>query len=258
MAAVAVAAVAVAAVTALSVSTPWHGSPSFLERAAAALTAPPGTILHEMWSLTVISTTPQRCTVERGTQEIWIDQKPPYRFRALLNDISPGSGVYGNELVCGPAGPLEIGGWLPRPGGNAWLLFVPPNTLRLVNPLYEIDPDPVTRLRRWIRTGYAVDEGQVQLDGRTVERIRMDPPPDCLDSRAECPPAYAYVDPDTFFLVRLEYPTAVIDYDKPSNVGWRFDTVVQMRTFEYLPRTRANLALTDIRAQHPTATVVRP
>ncbi len=29
-------------------------------------------------------------------------------------------------------------------------------------------------------------------------------------------------------------------------------------TFEYLPRTAANLALADIRAQHPDATVVEP
>jgi hypothetical protein len=258
MVAVAVAVVAVAAVTTLSVSTPWHGSPNFLEKAAAALTAPPGTILHEKWNLTVISKTPQRCTADRGTQEIWIDQKPPHRFRALLNDISPESGLYPNQPMCGPAGPLEIGGWLPRPGAFGWLLFVPPNELRMVQPLYAIDTDPVTRLRRWIRTGYAVDEGQVRLDGRTVERIRMDPAPDCLDSKAECPPAFAYVDPDTFSLVRLEYPTAAIDIDNPSRVGWRFDTVLQMRTFEYLPRTRANLALTDIRAQHPDAAVQRP
>jgi hypothetical protein len=257
MAAIAVAVVAVVAVATLSVSTPWHGSPSFLERAAAALTAPPGTVLHEKWNLTVISTTPQRCTVDRGTQEIWIDQKPPHRFRALLNDISPESGLYPNQPVCGPAGPMEIGGWLPRPDAYGWLLFVPPDELRIVQPLYAIDPDPVTRLRRWIRMGYAVDEGKVRLDGRAVERIRMDPPPDCVDPNAECPPAYAYVDPDTFFLVRLENPTAVIDYDKPSSVGWRFDTVVQMRTFEYLPRTRVSLALTDIRARHPNATLRR-
>ena len=34
----------------------------------------------------------------------------------------------------------------------------------------------------------------------------------------------------------------------------RFHFVLRTLTFEYLPRTDANLALTDIRAQHPDAT----
>ena len=33
-----------------------------------------------------------------------------------------------------------------------------------------------------------------------------------------------------------------------------FDVVGRYLTYEYLPRTEANLALTDIRAQHPGAT----
>jgi hypothetical protein len=34
----------------------------------------------------------------------------------------------------------------------------------------------------------------------------------------------------------------------------RRDLVFRYRTFEYLPRTAANVALTDIEAQHPNAT----
>jgi DNA-directed RNA polymerase specialized sigma24 family protein len=38
----------------------------------------------------------------------------------------------------------------------------------------------------------------------------------------------------------------------------RLHIVDRYLRFEYLPRTDANLALTDIRAQHPNATVVDP
>ena len=34
----------------------------------------------------------------------------------------------------------------------------------------------------------------------------------------------------------------------------RFDIVQRCLTYEYLPRTAAKVALTDIRAQHPDAT----
>jgi hypothetical protein len=36
----------------------------------------------------------------------------------------------------------------------------------------------------------------------------------------------------------------------------RVHVVTRFLTFEYLPRTDANLALTDIKAQHPNATGV--
>jgi len=200
--------------------------------------------------LTVISSKPE-CTIARGTQEIWIDQTPPYRYRALLNDALPSKPYRERSLVCAPGAPFELGGTLDPLGDT--LRFVPPNTLSATGPFFPYPPDPVTQLREWISLGYAEDEGRMQLDGRTVERIRMDPPPYCLDADADCPPAYAYVDPDTFYPVRLESPHAYPGYGTPAG-ALRFDTVVETTTFEYLPRTAANLALTDIRAQHPDAT----
>jgi hypothetical protein len=56
------------------------------------------------------------------------------------------------------------------------------------------------------------------------------------------PPTYAYVDPETFYPVEIHHPEFL---------GVR--SVVRFLTFEYLPRTPANLELTDIRAQHPDA-----
>ena len=49
--------------------------------------------------------------------------------------------------------------------------------------------------------GLAHDEGTTQLGGRTVERIRVDPPPDCDADQVCLPPMYVYVDPASFYPV---------------------------------------------------------
>src|SRR5688500_8216895 len=81
-AALALAALAAAAAVALFLSVPWKSSPGFLERAQAALTPPAGTILHMKYEWTFTSKT-LGCTVTRGPTEFWIDQEPPYRYRAV-------------------------------------------------------------------------------------------------------------------------------------------------------------------------------
>lgn len=53
--------------------------------------------------------------------------------------------------------------------------------------------------------------------------------------------AYAYVEPETFHPVEIVF----------GRDTYRF------LAYEYLPDTAANLALTNIRAQHPNATVVK-
>jgi hypothetical protein len=102
----------------------------------------------------------------------------------------------------------------------------------------------VQGLRDAIDHGLAHDEGTTQLRGRTVERIRFDPPPDCDADQVCWPSTYLYVDPETFYPVEIHNPGF-------RGVSW----VTRFLTFEYLPRTTANLALTDLRAQHPDATV---
>jgi hypothetical protein len=58
------------------------------------------------------------------------------------------------------------------------------------------------------------------------------------------------VDPETFYPVETHAPGVMVE---PGGVV-RFHVVIRYPMFEYLPRTAANLALTDIRAQHPDAT----
>jgi hypothetical protein len=246
------AALSIAAAVALLFTAPWSSSPSFLATAEAALTPPTGTVMHMKWEWTKTSTE-AGCTVEVGPNEIWIDQAPPHRYRALVKelrpDLDPASATRRGPdvlaLACSSGTPSEIGGEFDPPGVR--LRFVPPNTLSFNQLIFEPDSlDPVADLREAIRAGQAHDEGKTELDGRTVERIRIDDPLPC------CPgePAYWYVDPETFYPVETHAPGVMA---LPGRVV-RFHVVIRYPVFEYLPRTAANLALTDIRAQHPDAT----
>ena len=247
--ALAVAALAAAAAAALFVTTPWNSTPGVLERAQAALTPPAGTILHQKWEMTSISTDPA-CTVTRGPSEIWIDQEPPHRYRALLNDLPPDPPLDPRALVCSKGTKSELGGTLDphcsATGCEPSLRFTPPNTFSNQQILFRPDKeDFVTKVREGLSTGRAHDEGKTQLDGRTVERIRVDPPHACPVPGCPREPTYLYVDPETFSPVEI--------HGYGSIAGLWHQLVIRYLTYEYLPRTPANLALTDIRAQHPNA-----
>jgi hypothetical protein len=93
-----------------------------------------------------------------------------------------------------------------------------------------------------------------------VERIRIDPPPACR-RRANCPhePLYVYVDPETFYPVAFDRTDTQVEIiggpgGSSSHRQVRARDVTRYLTFEYLPRTAANVALTNIYAQHPNAT----
>jgi hypothetical protein len=241
------AAVTIAAAATLVANAPWTNSVNVLEKAQAALTAPGDTVLHEKWEVTSISAEPQ-CTVTRGPSEIWIDQTPPHRYRALLNDLAmvdPPLDLDAPPGICTRGAEIELGGVLDlvcfSVGCEPTLRFVRPNSLRVMPVAFGVPADTAALLREAISAGHAHHEGKTELAGRAVERIRLDPPPDCR----RCPrePGYAYVDPETF------YP---VEFRSPALGGVRF--VTRFLTYEYLPRTPANLALTDIRAQHPSAT----
>ncbi len=245
---------------ALFVTAPWSNTPGFLERAQATLTPPAGSILHAKW-VDRVTSRELGCTATFGPIEVWIDQTPPQRYRAVAPpfDVGPPART-ARDLVCGNSGGQTEFGGQTQPAGRG-LVFVPPKTLRrtIWAPPY-FTADPVGNLRLAINDGRAHDEGKTELDGRTVERIRIDPPPrGCPVSFCgprERRPSYTYVDPETFALVQedgrgLIFGSPQVPLKQPLHI----DVVTRYLTFEYLPRTEANLALTNIRAQHPDATV---
>jgi hypothetical protein len=232
-----------------------------------------------------------------GPEQLWIQGGSPHRYRAMLEpDASvPAAGnlatAYGvNMAYVGPglnfatgknellgrlqsklAGrPLELGGSVESPTGHArpgetplTLTFVPSHELLqarlsvalgalLPGPHDEIvedDVDPVSVLRSAIAEGRAHEAGETQLDGHPVLRIDFDlpghPPADAPAPPADAPvihaEAYAYVEPETFHPVEIVYGLNT----------YRF------LTYEYLSEDTAHLALTDVEAQHPGASVVK-
>jgi hypothetical protein len=251
--ALALATLVAAAAAALFLSTPWKDSPGFLARAEAALTPTSGTVLHMKWETTSTWTRPY-CTVIRGQGEVWVDGASPHTYRLLLNDLPDPADP--RTLGCS-RGTSEYGGTYRS---TQTLQFVPPNRLSVAQWGFRFALDPAGDLREAISAGKAHDEGKTQLDGRTVERIRTDPPPPpCPYCPSDHPGlAYAYVDPETFYpveIVATHYQVEIVGGpggSSYSHVGIR--DVTRFQAVEYLPRTVANLALTDIRAQHPNAT----
>jgi hypothetical protein len=269
-------ALSIAAMVALLFAAPWGSSPTFLERAEAALTPPPDTILHMKWEVTSSATDPA-CSATRGPNEIWVDQAAAHRYRAVLDDPPP-AGADPRSLACANGTWREVGGIVDPACSSAeqancttqdTLEFDAPNTLTVAPLQFVLPPDPVTMLREAISAGNAHHEGKTQLRGRTVERIRIDLPSAPLFEPTvcafpSCAVGHVYVDPATFHPIEMHGPTM---YVMPPPDGGvlippsaitplaRIDVVDRYLTFEYLPRTEANLALTDIRAQHPNATV---
>ena len=126
-------------------------------------------------------------------------------------------------------------------------MFEPPNTLKSPRVGLALPRDPVALFRDAISAGTGHDEGKTQLGGRTVERIRIDP--------VACPadvPRCGFEAGHAFFPVEIHSPGGFSAVGGRPVVSFRF--VDRFVIFEYLPRTAANLALTDIRAQHPNAT----
>lgn len=217
-------AVAGATAVALFVSVPWKSSPGVLERAQAALTPPAGTVVHMRWQETR-SSTDAACRVTFEPSEMWIDQAPPYRYRGIVNGLP----VQGDPSPCASGPPIEGGGKLEPPPVRGYL-----------------GPgDPAAAFREALENGTARDEGQTQLDGRTVERIRFTDPRGCFVPEPDCEPMTVFVDPETFYPVRIVNPNG----NAPSG---RFSSDVRYLTYEYLPGNAENRALADIR-QHPNA-----
>jgi hypothetical protein len=245
----AVAALVVAVTASLLTVAPWNGSPSHLAQAEAALRPPSGIVLYQKWVATTTSAE-FACTVRHRPSELWIDQAPPHRYRARVNDAPPARSLSAGRraLACWNGQGTELGGRLD--GGETTELR-PPNELRPAVARFGHPVDLVADLRRALEAGTAHDEGETTRDGRTVRRIRVDPPAGCASPGCPREPTDWYVDPKTFHPVGMEGPAGI---DVPGRPFLALHMDVRFLAYEELPRTAASVALTDIRAQHPRAT----
>ena len=189
----------VAAVAALLYTTPWTDGPNLVENARAALTPPAETILHVKWTMTTTSRRPA-CTITRGPSELWIDQTPPHRYRAVLRNeipaVDPRLDLDPDPVACSRGTTTELGGTIDNvcsaKGCKPTLRFVPPNTLRVMPVGFRPPTDWAAMLRDALAAGRAHSAGKTRVRGRVVERLRLDPPPGCRPSRRDAPPGWRW------------------------------------------------------------------
>lgn len=245
------------------------GSPSYLARAAAAITPPgPDSILYERWEATLPSEGPNRPSQTFGPDRLWIEGAAPRRYRLIMQPNAdsrtagarPVWGEYGGaffgfggypywlaELEAAVAGhPLEVGGELENPTEHAkpprTLTFTPPDTLwsgRFSAPLGAPLPGDSDTIDQAVSDPVtalreAIAKGRAREDGTSE-----------LDGQTveriafNAGRSYALVDSETFKPV-------VIDF-----IGY-----YRFLSYEYLPANPANLALANIQTQHPDANVI--
>jgi hypothetical protein len=187
-AALAGAVVVAVALLALTFAEPWHGGPTAIDRAEAALLAPAGgQILYESVSVRLEGRdAPERVTRVR----LWIDSAT-HRFRLMFSGLRP----------------AVVGGTL---GSSRGLNYMPS-----ANALYraafqfrirQSDLDPAAFLKEALRSGRAKLRGKGTIHGHEVIVIQLSTWFNGTVARLLKPIALYYVDADTYRPVRVVAP----------------------------------------------------
>jgi hypothetical protein len=194
------------------------GGPGAVDRArAAAGTVPADAIVH----FTSVSRDPAGALA--GRTELWGASSPPYARRSILQ------GAEGPAIEQGARG-NEVTQYDPQ--GVVYVRTIAGGTAEGTRPA-----DFAARaeaVRRYLRQGDAQDQGEVTIDGRTLQRFVLTP-----DGGGEC--VYD-VEPSSFYAVSLFC------------TGMRAGSTSEH--WEYLPR-RGNEDLLSVAAQHPSARIDR-
>jgi hypothetical protein len=217
-------------------------SASAIERAKAALSDADGRILHVVARTTLAG--PDGATLRTERTETWELTSPPYDTRqvhysqGVRREIAFADGrpeIYDprrNTISTLP--PPDIG--LPERGRDS-------------NPRRPLPVDPFDtgaerlrdRMLDLLRSGGAREDGRVTVDGR--EAIRIVAPAEgmtlLIDARTYEP---------------IEWSSPVTGIGTTPDRGLQ---TTRFETYKRLPATEANLALLDLRAQHPGAKVTR-
>jgi hypothetical protein len=243
------AAVVIAALV-LTVSSPWGGGPTVLERAAAAMPALTSRqILSE--SITI---RPSTSGARGGATHVhvWIEGAAPHRFRVTFD---------------GPR-PADVGGVL---GGVTGLSYAASDRVldpvTFAAPISLSDLDPAAFIKDALISGRATLEATTTIGKRAVRRIRVRAPDGAaiavyyVDARTYRPVRVAILrarlDPNRlgFPLSSFTFPQGGVMLDL-SRVNRRYPFVGDFADYAHLPPTVANRKLTDVRAMHPHAKIV--
>ena len=176
---------------------------------------------------------------------LWVQGSTPRRFRAVF----PG--------VAGPTG--EGGGTLSARSVLTLFSYDPAtNTLKPLRTGSRVSTaawDPVAIVRDALAAGRARVRGKTTIGGKQAIRIEIA----ARDRRGGAGKALYYVDPKTYRPIEIDYPHLV-------ELRFPFEPVfgngiykerIRFSAFKYLPATRTNIELADIRATHPDAKVSR-
>jgi hypothetical protein len=197
-----------------------------------ALTAPPGTILHERAAVTISSQAPQ-------PYELWALADSPYATRTIKfgREWSWDGARYAtydpasNTISCDKSGcPLPI--FTERHPAGA-------------DPAPKLPVDLAATLRSLIQTGQARVEGTTVIDGVPAYELTVS---------GMAPGWTSGVANGTYDVAQSDYHPLLIQTRVSCSSGDCAETV-RFQIYELLPATSANLALLDLSAQHPGARV---
>ena len=214
---------------ALLLIAPWRITPTIVDRALAALTIKPGTILHIKYVTTPGA--PPGDEIRNSTVEAWIG--PQGQFRAIIRP-----GLFGGRA-------WEVGARARK----LELRFNPAtNTLTSTGGQVVLVRDIAASIPHALASGTSTADGIATIHGRRVERIRTYRFGDCTGQPKT---TFLYVDPRTYYPVEYQG----YQYEEPTQGGpfhrWRITR--RFLTYEYLPATQRNLRLTSVEAEHPHA-----
>ena len=221
------AAAATAAAVVLLAGSFGGGSPaSAVEPARAALTGSDQEILHVV---AVQTRSGPNGATESSRSEAWYQSSAPYDQRSLMFDAA---GTLQRELGTSGGSPQYY-----DPRTNTLHTLAPDDPVPdAKGPDTEVSGLPlVERMRAFLRSGDAHEDGHVTVDGRDAIRIVADGITMVVDAATYRP---------------IEWRTDI------TGTGGRFDSeTTRITTYEWLPATPANLALVSVGAQHPDAPV---
>lgn len=239
------------------------GGPSVLDRASAAISVSPDQVLHERIAFTATGGGPLGNN-KIGSNEIWIQGASPHRYRLLAN--RPG---VDRRVSLFPAH-YEQGGTL---GSPARIEFYDSRTNTIQRGPFSqpgrLPFDPATAIRRSLASGHARVEGKRTVEGKPVIVIQLNSlVNDSVGWGVRAGgkgTATVLVNPRTYAPVQIAFHhvegvsanLGTPYFHRGSNWAETSMTIIERFTaFKRLPATTANLRLTSLTAQHPTARII--